>query len=172
MKYGWILAVLPAGIALLLLARQKAKKQEALRELRAKEELLTNIKQFAGCFHSLSQAVQTKNASRAQRHLDKWKQKAAGLENLEHWLDSLSGQKEDPLTEAASLMETWKRWGICSDSPGDLFQITQEHEVLYLFDDVYNIGDQARVDRPAWWVRNGERLICIETGVAEIEYQE
>lgn len=172
MKYSWILSTLIAGAALFLVVRHKARKRYELEELRAKEELLMNIKQFSGCFHPLFQAVQTKNMKHAQKYLDNWKQQASGFENLGRYLGSLSVGKKSPLDSAVALMEVWRSWGIQYDLPGSLFSIMREHEALYLFDDVYEIGDQARVVRPAWWVRTQDHLICIETGIAEIEYQE
>lgn len=172
MKYGWILAALPVGAALFLMVRHKLRQKTAQEELQAKEELLTNIKRFSGCFHPLFQAVQGENIKRAQKHLDIWKQQASGFEHLERFLDSLSRAEKSPLDSAASLMEAWECWGIHHDPAGSVFTIAREHEALYLFDDVYQPGDQARVTRPAWWVRTEDRLICIETGIAEIEYQE
>jgi len=171
MKYGWLLAALPVGTAVFLAVRRKTRKQRELEELKAKEELLTNIKQFSDCFLPLFQAVQSENSKRAQKYLDIWKQRASNLVHLGHFLDSLSGTGKSPLDIAASLVEAWDRWGIHHDPVGSVFTITREHEALYLFDDVYEIGDPARVVRPAWWVRTEDRPVCIETGIAEIEYQ-
>lgn len=169
MKHGWLLAVLPLVAALYLAVRRNTQKKREFEELKAKEELLSNIKQFSGYFHPIFQAAQMQNIQRTQKHLDNWYRQAAGFKSLKHYLDPLFGSEKSPLDIAVSLMEIWTRWGIQHDFPGSLFSIADKHEALYLFDDVYETGEQARVVRPAWWIQTEDRIFCIETGIAEIE---
>lgn len=171
MKYLWILAVLLLAVLLILilLLRRKSSRNTPGEEAEAKAALTENIKQFSGCFQPLFQAVQAKNTSRAQKYLGLWKERTADYPALSGFFDSVCAAQADPLENAKAWIQTLERWEIRHDLPGSSFTITREHDALYLFDDVYQVGDSASVVRPAWWIQADGQLICIETGAAEIE---
>lgn len=168
MKYIGVLIVLFLGIILALFFRNNRAKQNKVDELKAKEELLKNVKQFAGCFQPLLLALSEKDISNAQKFMDIWEKRVLEYPLLHQYFRSMCSDK-DPLTNVASWIQTLECWGIEHDLSGSLFVITQEREVLYVFDDIYPMGVKAKVVQPAWWVKTSERTICLETGAAEVQ---
>lgn len=172
MKFGWVLAALTVTAAVLLAVRHKIYPNPSKEDPMAREEWLENAKKFSGRYQSLAKAIGAGNRHLAQKHMDVWRDQAGELCNLRRFLDSLCAEKPDPLDAAAALLRTLEHWGVQHHVLDDVFTITREQEALYLFDDAYEPGEQARVVRPAWWIQTEERLVCIETGAAEIVYQE
>ena len=166
-RYLWIPALLLA-LALLLLFLRKLWKAAHPDSTKAKEDLMQHIRHFAGLYNPLFQAVESQNSRRAEKYLNIWEKQANDLENLRLFLKALRRQADDPLVCADALLTMLEIWGIDHDSAGYIIPVTKEQEALYLFDDVYQMGDQARIVRPAWYLVTEDRLICIETGTAEI----
>lgn len=169
MKHVWILAVLAVGGVALWALHRKNAQQVSDGEEEAKTEMLKNIKRFSGCCQSLLMAVQEQNSSLTQRNLAAWKKRMSDFPALCAYFEALCVSGKTPLETATVWLETLERWGIQHSERGEVFSVSCEHEALYVFDDVYSTGAEARVVQPAWWLQVEDHLICIETGAAEIQ---
>ena len=168
MKFLWIPAMLLV-VGLLWLIRRSSVRRTLARELAAKEELLANIKRFSGCFQSLLEAAQAQNAPLTQKILDIWAKRMTDYPALRVYFEMSCASCKNPLQCAGRWIEKLKSWEIRHDIPGTVFSISETHEKLYLFDDIYTMGADAKVLQPAWWLEAEDKLLCIETGTAEIQ---
>ncbi|MBQ7917010.1 MAG: hypothetical protein IJ315_09550 [Firmicutes bacterium] len=157
----WILVlgiVILLAVAALAIGRCNQKKRlEA-----ARKELFENIGRFSGCFQPLYDLNLMSNSEMEKYILDMWKKKVEALPNLEYLFNKKCSHREE-------WFQLLDEWGIKHDERDEILTIAPEHESLYLFSDVYEMGNKAKVMRPAWWyVMNGEKK-CLEMGIAMIE---
>ena len=169
MKYIWVLAALAVGGTALWILRSKTKSKASDEEWAAREELIGNVRRFSGCCQTLLMAVQTQNALLIQKKLDAWKKRMVEMPAICGYFEKLCAARATPLETAIDWLSTLERWGIQHGEIDSVFTITNDYEKLYIFDDVYPMGAEAKVIQPAWWLRTEDRLICIETGAAEIQ---
>ena len=167
-KYLCVTAVLLLSVFVLVAKHRGPNIRISSEELAAKEDLLSNIKLFSGCFQPLADALQNGNIPLVQKLMYLWQSRSVCLPALSAYLSAVYTSNTEPLIGAQAWINTLERWNIQHDTPDYVFKITTNHEKLYLFDDVYSIGDHARILRPAWWIQQKDFISCIETGAAKI----
>lgn len=172
----WIIAVflLLAAVAAIYV---KQTRRNGIRQLnesakqaeeKAKEEFLAHAKDFSGYYQSLYDAVSSDNADLTQRMLDIWIRRMEEMPYLKSYFNKILKQTNEICRNGEKWIDIIQSWGMMQDKYEE-FVISSEHQILYLFDDVYEMEDNAEVIRPAWFYIDGDRIKCVEQGIARVK---
>ena len=175
-KIHWLIVVfLFAAIAIVVCVRQlihnrikKAEESTRYIEEKAKEEFLTCAVAFSGYYQPLYDAISSEDANISQRMLDIWGKRMEEMTYVKLLFSAICRQTDDICKNGEKWLDTIHSWGIKQDKLGE-FVISSSHQILYLFDDVYEIEDIAEVIKPAWFYINEDRIKCIEQGIARVK---
>ena len=165
---GFVMAVAAAVLAGTVWGFYKKKKKNHELQEAAKKELLDHMNMFYDCFQPLYQAVSENQPELAALLLKMWKERMESFHELSVYFDTVCKNSDDARNKGEAWLKSMKEWGIGHDIPGELFVITAEHQKRYIFNDIYKVGDKAKVLRPAWWIEGPEKK-CIQTGSAAIQ---
>lgn len=155
-----------AGMAVLLSKREKGKHQKRLDD--ARRELYAKLMLFCGYFQPLEDACLQEDRDMAEKVLSIWKKKMQDLKALNGLWDEIYRENEDILQCGREWLALLAQFGIMHDACGEIY-IRPEQRALYIFDDVYELGDRAVIIRPAWYYEQDGYMRCIEQGLAKVE---
>lgn len=87
---------------------------------------------------------------------------------LKSYFNKILKQTNEICRNGEKWIDIIQSWGMMQDKSEE-FVISSEHQILYLFDDVYEMEDNAEVIRPAWFYIDGGRIKCVEQGIARVK---
>lgn len=134
----------------------------------AKKDLLDNLKSFSGSFNALYRAVSEADNSTAERLLAQWEQRLTDKPALQASFTTIKSknQKKSYIAVGRAWLEQLSTWGLQHDEENQIIKINKDTPYFYIFNDVYEFGDQARILYPCWYVMNDERKTLVEKGAA------
>lgn len=134
----------------------------------AKTELYAELMCFSGYFQPLEDACLQEDSELTEKVLSVWKKKMQNLKALNELFDKILEGNEDIIQCGREWLAALSRFGIMHDVCGEIC-IRPEQRALYIFDDVYELGDKAVIIRPAWYYDQDGYTRCIEQGIAKVE---
>lgn len=165
-----IIACLVFAIFFISLYLVKRKRDVKRKQEYAKDEFFNNLKSFSGAFSALYQAVNKSDSATVRKLLTQWDKRLADRPELQGFFDEIAGEKSVKAGQA--WLEQLGRWGLQHDEEGETICIGEETARFYLFDDVYEAGDKAKVVYPCWYRETDNGKILVEKGAAALIYEE
>lgn len=162
--------ILVAAIVVAFLLNILYIKRNRAKERAAQEEMLVHMMEFTGYYQVLYDAVMIGDAEATAKILDVWNKRMDKLSHLRIYFYSIYNNKKGICFAGHKWINILRSWGIMQDCLKE-FSISITNQGLYIFDDVYEIGDMAEVITPAWFYSNGTHLKCVEQGVAKVKEQ-
>lgn len=157
-----------AAIAVVFVIGRLYIKQSRRKERLAREEMLVHMMKFTGYYQVLYDAVMSSDAETTAKILNVWNKRMDKPSHLRIYFLSIYNSKKGICFAGRKWINILHSWGIMQD-PLKEFSISGTNQGLYIFDDVYEIGDMAEVITPAWFYGNGTHLKCVEQGAAKVK---
>lgn len=132
-------------------------KQNRRKERAAREEMLAHMMEFTGYYQVLYDAVMNDDAETTAKILDVWNKRMDKLPHLRVYFLSIYHSKKGICSAGHKWIDSLRSWGIVQDCLKEI-SISIANQGLYIFDDVYEIGDMAEVITPAWFYKSGTHL--------------
>ncbi|MBP3684099.1 MAG: hypothetical protein J6J12_03945 [Oscillospiraceae bacterium] len=165
----WTLLLLAASAAAVVV--QHHRQLRAL-EPEAKKQLLETISRFADFLPVLLLLLSREDSRHTKTLLKQWRRRMCCTPALRDYFDRRLRCKITSLAKGRLWLQTLKRWGVEHDHRNAVVTITEDIQELYIFDDIYQLGDAMRVLESAWWVTRDGRRRCIRRGAAEVLEEE